>query len=503
MVRTLLLTVLAGATLGWWPATWPFGADKDQFEPQHKLEGIGAGRKDLDEVQLARRTELMIDAQTFGILRDPQALAGAQRITSSRMQRLFERAERQSGLSASLIAAVAYLESWGNARAESPTGPRGVMQIASGTARNMGLRMIYATRYRVSTERRRVRLRHGKTVTRSVRRRIPYRVLVRDERLVPERAIPAAAAYLSRLEKKFGGLDWAIFAYHCGEGCVASMRQITASSKGVQEPITVAKMFFAGSPAQNRELYEAVDQQMDRDFSPTYWFRVMRARQLLELYQKDPAEFKKLVAQYRYEDDPRLRAPHRLSVWLTSKDLQYQSCEDLRRERGRSLVNALDDDQFYGFKLRKDVIGAEDPDNAQYYLQGTPSAIGTLTYIAYETRRLHAAMKRKNESFVPLEVTSLVQPADLAERKEKRRDEALWHCTGQVFDIDYRNLPVGEREALDFVLHDLGWMGYLGFIEESRGSGTLHIGSSPSSREFFTSVFEDAVSAAAGKRRQS
>jgi soluble lytic murein transglycosylase-like protein len=503
MVRISLLTVLATASLAWWPANRADGSDQDQFVPRHRLEGIGVGRKDLDEAQFAYRTAMMIEAQTFSILRDPQALAGAQRITSVRMQRLFQTAEKRSGMPASLIAAVAYLESWGNPKAQSPTGPRGIMQVSAGTARNMGLRMIYATRYRVTTVRRKVRTKKGRTVTRVVRERIPYRVLVRDERLVPERAIPAAAVYLSRLEEKFGGRDWAIFAYHCGEGCVASMQQMLANASGVKTPLTVAKMFFSGNPAHNNELYEAVDREMSRDYSPTYWFRVMRAQQLLDLYKKDPARFKKLFEDYRYEADARQRAPHRLSVWLRSKDLEYQNCEDLRREQGRSLARAFDDEDFYGFKLRKDLIGAEDPDNAQYYLQATPAAIGTLTYIAYETRRLHAAMKPKGEKYVPLEVTSLVQPLDAAERKERGRDEALWHCTGQVFDIDYRSLPVGEREALDFVLHDLGWMGYLGFVEETRGGGTLHIGSSPSSRDFFGAVFEDAVAAGAARRPQT
>jgi hypothetical protein len=49
----------------------------------------------------------------------------------------------------------------------------------------------------------------------------------------------------------------------------------------------------------------------------------------------------------------------------------------------------------------------------------------------------------------------------------------------------------GEKQCLRFVLDDLGWNGYLGFIEDPPGSQTLHIGCSPSSRPFFTQVFED------------
>lgn len=488
---------LAAVAWSWSPPQWPFGKSKQEFEPSNRLVGIGVGRKDLTDEQIAVRTNLMIESQTFSILRDPRSVAGAQRVTSPAMQRIFDDAGRRSGIRPSLIAAVAYLESWGDPNAQSPTGPKGVMQIAGATGRSMGLRLIYATKHRVVTEKRRVKTKKG-TVTRTVRKRVPYQVLVRDERMVPERAIPAAGMYLARLAKKFGGEDWALFAYHCGEGCVSSMVNLTQNAKGLEAPYTVPKLFFSGNPAHNKDLYSAVQREMERDYSPTYFFRVMRAEQLLELYKKDPAAFKKLAAEYRYEPDPAARAPHRLSVWLRETDLAFRSCEDLKSEQGKRLVRALDHEDHFGFRLRKDLIGAEDPDNAQYYLQATPAAMGTLAYIAYETRRLHAAMKPRGEKYAPLEVTSLVQPLDLVKRtagNAKARDEGLWHCSGQVFDIDYKNLPLGQREALDFVLHDLGWMGYLGFIDENQNSGTLHIGASPSARDFFTRVFQEAVNA--------
>jgi soluble lytic murein transglycosylase-like protein len=496
-MNRILIAVLAVAATGlsWSASQWPFGRSKSEFEPSNRLIGLGVSRKDLSAEEMAHRTQLMIESQTFSILRDPRAVAGAARVTAPAMQRIFDDAAAKSGVRSSLIQAVAYLESWGDPKAQSPTGPKGVMQIAAATGRSMGLRLIYTTRHRVVTEKQRVKTKKG-TVTRTVRKRVPYQVLVQDERMIPERAIPAAGMYLARLSKRFGGEDWALFAYHCGEGCVNSMVNLTQNARGLDAPYTVPKLFFSGNPVHNKELYQAVQREMERDYSPTYYFRVMRAEQLLLLYKKDPAAFKKLAAEYRYDPDPELRAPHRLSVWLREADMAFQSCEDLKREQGKRLVQALDDEEYFGFRLRKDLIGSEDPDNARYYLQATPAAMGTLAYIAWETRRLHAAMKPRGEKWVPIEVTSLVQPMDTVRRvagNAKVRDEGLWHCTGQVFDIDYKNLPLGQREALDFVLADMGWMGYLGFIDENQNSGTLHIGASPSSREFFTRVFQEAV----------
>jgi hypothetical protein len=64
-----------------------------------------------------------------------------------------------------------------------------------------------------------------------------------------------------------------------------------------------------------------------------------------------------------------------------------------------------------------------------------------------------------------------------------------------VFDIDYSALPPAEVECLRFVLSDLGWEGYLGFVED--GMDSLHIGCSPGSRDFFTKIFEEAAGKAA------
>jgi hypothetical protein len=225
----------------------------------------------------------------------------------------------------------------------------------------------------------------------------------------------------------------------------------------------------------------------------------MRAQQLLTLYREDLPTFLELASYYRYEPDPSQRAQHRLAVWLKQNDMLFQSCDDIKRDEGKRLARIFDDPDFYGFRLNLDTIGAFDVANREYYLQATPAAIGTLTYIAFETRRLFDAMKPKGEKFVPLEVTSLVRPMDsmgaAGGSSGTGPTESLAHCSGQVFDIQYDRLPAGEREALQFILDDMGWEGYLGFVEEAPNSGSMHIGCSPSSREFFTDVYLEALSA--------
>jgi hypothetical protein len=478
-----------------WIALWLVSgallvAAVEYFTPQHQLLGIGAGRSTLTPELLDARTNRMIQSQTFTIMRVPQAVAGAERITGARLAPVFRRAADESGWPVSLISAVAFLESWGDAQAESPSGPRGLMQFSEATARAAGLRVVRVTKFQVTTLHQLVKRKRGKSVYRTVRHKIPYTVTIRDDRLNPERAAPAAARYLARLENKFGGRDWAIFAYHCGEGCVSDLLPLTEAAVHHKQP-SVAEMFFAANPARHVELYEALQREMQRDYSPTYWFRIRRAEQLLDLYREDPGAFRELAEEYQNPIHPQRRATDRLMVWLKTHDTFYRSADDLRQAAGNGLAPVFNDPIFFGFSLPEIADGP----NRDLYLQDSPAALGTLLYIAFETRRLFEELKPKGERFVPLQVAELVGTTDRpAEAGTLLVDpEFPEHPTGQVFDIDRSNLPRGERECLNFTLDDMGWDGYLGFIQVT--GDAVHIGCSPASRSFFATVFAEAASA--------
>ncbi len=124
---------------------------EDYFTPKHRLTAIGASRPDLDALTLAARTGRANDggAETFTTTfsRDPpppHALAGAQRIASPHLQQIFRQASAQTGFPASTLAAIAYLESFGDPLAESPAGPKGIMQFSEATARSAGLSIVRA-----------------------------------------------------------------------------------------------------------------------------------------------------------------------------------------------------------------------------------------------------------------------------------------------------------------------------------------------------------------------
>jgi hypothetical protein len=148
-------------------------------------------------------------------------------------------------------------------------------------------------------------------------------------------------------------------------------------------------------------------------------------------------------------------------------------------------MKAANSAEYLGYSLELPAV----EDAIADYSQASPAALGTLTYIAFETRRLCEERNMPSEVFQPLPVSALVEPVDYA-RQQSSQHEAFAHSSGQVFDIDTANIPAGELECLRFVLDDLGWSGYLGFVED--GAGRLHIGCSPDSREFFTNIWQEA-----------
>ena len=225
---------------------------------------------------------------------------------------------------------------------------------------------------------------------------------------------------------------------------------------------------------------------MLRDYSPTYYFRIMRAEQLLDLYRHDPDAFGRLSEEYRGDFAPGTRPQHRLAVWLKQNDFVFRKLNDIRDDDGKRLAKAIDRPDYLGYTLH---LSADTPADAGTLAQASPAALGALAYIAFETRRLFEQMNPPGQTFQPLPVSGLVEPEDVARQLNPR--EGLAHTSGLVFDIDYTGLHPAELECLRFVLDDLGWDGYLGFIEE--GSGSLHIGPSPASRDFFTTVFQESV----------
>ena len=72
--------------------SWGQAGSPGYFFPSHRISGVGVERDDLSEDTLRARTQLMIESQTFGIMREQEAVAGAKRVTDPKLQAIFRAA---------------------------------------------------------------------------------------------------------------------------------------------------------------------------------------------------------------------------------------------------------------------------------------------------------------------------------------------------------------------------------------------------------------------------
>ena len=135
----------------------------------------------------------------------------------------------------------------------------------------------------------------------------------------------------------------------------------------------------------------------------------------------------------------------------------FHSGDDIRADLGRKLVKALDRSEYFGYSLK--LAGPE-----EFMSEASPAAIGTLAYIR---SRRGGCLTRRSEGEIPTAAGNGTGGA--GGTCDERPARGLSHSSGQVFDIDYSALPPVELECLRFVFSDLGWAGYLGFVEDGIG----------------------------------
>ncbi len=465
---------------------------QNYFQPSMRLPGIGLSRVNIDNEALNLRTQRSIEAQTFAIMRDPRAVLWAERVNSKQNQSLFLKGSKVTGFSKELVEGLICIESGGDPNAESPTGPKGLMQMAGATAKRIGLEIMYEIRYRIISPQKK-----------SLKpKKVPYKFLVKDERLDPEKSLMAGMRYLAALTKKYGREDFALWAYHSGEGYPNKALALARKYK-IENP-TVAKLFFDNSPIHHKDLFDLIQKDMSKDFGSTYYFRVKKAAELMALYRSSPDSYRALANAFQNSVDAQKRAPNRLFVWYSPKDIKYHSRSDLAEAKNKKLFAVPVAPAFLGFEPRTSgfgAIGEMDPEHRELYLQAPKEVLGMLEYVSFETRRLWNALDKKKEIYVPLSPTAFIRDMDYQVKLQtgnkqsaaniNARTDLPTHTIGAV-DVSYLKLPKTEFECLKFVVQDLGWDEYLGFFEESKSQKTFHLAPAPSQIDFYKSVYEEA-----------
>jgi|GEM_PF-5833894 len=486
--------------------------------PLDRIQGLGKDRENLTPQQLTDRMDRLMQASEFWLLRRNLALEAPGRIFYPANWAMFQAAGAEYGADPYMIAALAFVESYGNPTARSPTGPLGIMQFTKARGQECGLRQ-YATRQRVEEEKL-VWKGRGKNRRQVLEIRTRSFNVTVDERLDPEKSVNAAARCLAQAYRRFGRWDFAIQEHHNGNGRIRKMIQlytgegkITDKNVGqiiARHNLTFAHVLFGNTPYFRPKLFEYLeDIRMTADFAPTYSPRVFQAMALLKQYQQSPAAYLARFNAYRslFKDD--LEASNRMWYFFKPEDvptMQFASLQQVM-DAGRSgrLVPLPEPWEDHGIVPRltgKSPIAEKDMANQREYIRADMATVGSLLYVMNELRLL------QGQKFEAYETNSLVrttqtQEALLKDPGTKASSVLRTHEWGKAFDVPVLDMDKDRQRDLLFILTELDSYGLISFVPEHAlvGKGrrrkalltTYHVVPHPSESARFERAYSQAV----------
>jgi hypothetical protein len=475
MKRLVVQVMLAGITV----AT---SVNAQTLEP---FAGLGRDRSTLSLEQVRARSQRFQESTSFSLLRFPEARRAPARIFSAPVWSAVQTSARAYDLDPMLLAGMIFIESYGDPLAKSPTGPAGIAQLTKGSARELGLsthrkikigtRAVKKTRY----------IGKGKNRRRIVETRQEPLYKTVDERLVPERAIDAMARRLSARRTWLGGkVDFAVAEYHMGAGRMAKLlsayfgRTVKISDvtrQMLDSQVSYAELFWTNTPYFRPEVYQALEELNDVDYSPTYYFRVQQAMRLLGIYRAAPAEYARLASAYQgrlgqtvlpnwqwtFLSDSNAPAPAVKTVGEPQPDLGERF--------------ALLPEVASKFGVRGRLTGS-----AAAEMMAERSTIGSALFLAHQLRKL------QGDQYRGFEITTMMTP-------DGDEDAALpMHRLGWAFDVPARPLSKSEERDLRFILTDMRYAGLLAYVEEDSDT-TYHVVRHPEYAAKFEQFYWDAM----------
>ena len=485
--------------------------DQISHAAPERLRGIGKDRENITAEELTSRSKSAADAQEFWVLRQSCTRKAPERILHGSYYPKIETEAEKWGIDLYLPAAIFYIESCGDPLAKSPTGPAGLGQHSKASAKEQGLK--------IKTERRVIGTKVvrkagwvGKGKKRRFRQAITKprygMVVVEDERLNPDRAIEATMSRLAQRTRWFGDISWAVVDYHMGTGNLMHALSLylghKVKAKNAKEEIaknglTWQRVFFNNTPYFKPDLYNfLVKLRAKNDFSPTYLFRVLKARELLQLYRQNPSAYDARWKGYQDRFKPRV-APNLMWTLFGPEDierLKFETLEQIQAAQGKDLVLLPEPWARYGITVRldgKSKIAEKNPAHQADYIAATPESVGCLLYVVAELQRL------EEKRFELLETNSLVRDTGsqdaLKIRNRNARTSLPTHTIGWGFDLPKKKMKGWRKKDLHFILYDMELQGMLVFILESKDQDTTHVGPHPNFQQFFEKFYRDTVPA--------
>lgn len=213
---------------------------------------------------------------------------------------LIEDAIAGSDLDADIVEAIVFLESGGRPdviAGDDPARASGLTQILAETATSfLGMRVDLAESRRLTARIRAAVRREDESAAERLREQ--RRAI--DARFDPAQALAGTVRYLTTAQERLGRDDLAVVSYHMGIGNLTSvLRAYAGRDRGLSVPELVdedglswTRIFFDTTPTQRSAAFALLSRL--RDDSPTYYWRVLAAKEIMRLYREDPDRLREL-----------------------------------------------------------------------------------------------------------------------------------------------------------------------------------------------------------------
>jgi hypothetical protein len=396
--------------------------------------------------------------------RSPGGVVASARRTDA-FRPLVEEAVEGSSFDADLVEAMVFLESGGRPEViagDDPVAASGLTQILAETGKNFLGMKVDLRRSQALTERIDRALANG-NLAQARRLRAQRRAI--DERFRPALALAGTVRYLTAALERLGREDLAVVSYHMGIGNLTDVIQAyTGADEDVyipdlvaEEELTWPRLYFDTTPATRSVAFDLLAALGDD--SPTYYWRVLAAQEIMRLYREDPERLRELSRLHRAKSSSEevLHPPDETE--------RFANGDDLERAWEERSLHPLPDDAQLGFAIDP-AMGelASRLDRPETLYRGLrPEALAVLLYIARTVRETSGATE-------PLRVTSSVRDDEYQELLRRGNPEAAHdyslHTTGFAFDVARRYQSGAQAQAFQYALDALAARNLIAWIRE-------------------------------------
>ena len=399
-----------------------------------------------------------------------------------------EAAVRGSDVDADILEAIVFLESGGRAdviAGGDPVNASGLTQILAETAQSflgmsVDLDLSRALTAQIAGAVKRGNLARAEHL-RDLRR-------AADARFDAEQALAGTVRYLTIARERLGRDDLAVVSYHMGIGNLSDvLRLYTGLETDAEIPTLVedndlswVRVFFDTAPDRNGEAHRLLTRLGDD--SPTYYWRVLAAREIMRLYRDDPDRLQELDLLHG------AKASAEEALHPPSVTERFADAVDLGRAWDDNTLQPLPADAAQlGFAVDHSMgeLASELGQPRELYRGLRAEALALLVYMAGRVKEISGASQ-------PLRVTSTLRDEEYQDLLRNGNPEAAQgyslHTTGYAFDIARRYESGEQALAFQFLLDDLTARGLIAWVREP---AAIHVTVAREAEELVPLMLED------------